>query len=170
MSSMLVVFYSWGENTKAVAEYIRERIGADMVELKVQDEYPTDYNACVSKVGKDGRSYEPRLASLIPDLKQYRVLFVGSPCWWGTIANPLRTFLQESDLSGKKLAPFMTHGTSGLHVQDVGRICPKAKITKALGIYNKYQVSTKVNSISNIGDYNTLVDRWLEEISEELDI
>ena len=30
MSDRLVVFYSWGDNTKAVAEYISEITGADM--------------------------------------------------------------------------------------------------------------------------------------------
>lgn len=55
MSDRLVVFYSWGDNTKAVAEYISEITGADILELKVRDEYPSEYNACVTKVGRDGK-------------------------------------------------------------------------------------------------------------------
>ena len=37
MSDRLVVFYSWGDNTKAVAKYISEITGADILELKVRD-------------------------------------------------------------------------------------------------------------------------------------
>ena len=37
MSDKLVVFYSWGDNTKAVAEYISEKTGADIFELKVKE-------------------------------------------------------------------------------------------------------------------------------------
>lgn len=44
MSDKLVVFYSWGDNTKAVAEYISEKTGADILELKVRNEYPSEYN------------------------------------------------------------------------------------------------------------------------------
>ena len=164
MSDKLVVFYSWGGNTKAVAEYISERVHADVLELTVAGSYPAEYNACVNKVGRDGRRYEPELACPIPDLKKYNVLFAGSPCWWGTIANPLRTFLRGAELEGKTIAPFMTHGTSGLHVQDINILCPGSKILKGLGIFNKYQVSTRENKISNMGDYRHQVDDWLSEL------
>ncbi|WP_425314972.1 hypothetical protein [Veillonella montpellierensis] len=33
-------------------------------------------------------------------------MYVGAPCWWGTITNPLRTFLHQNDLLGKTVAPF----------------------------------------------------------------
>ena len=139
----LVVYYSWGNNTKAVAEYISQRLDADLLELKPKEAYPTDYNACVSKVGRDGKNFEPELSTAIPDLSSYDTIFAGSPCWWGTIANPLRTFLHQNDFSGKTIVPFMTHGTSGLHVQDVEKLCPGAKIRKGHGIFNTYQVTTK---------------------------
>lgn len=106
----LVVYYSWGNNTKAVAEYISQRLDADLLELKPKEAYPTDYNACVSKVGRDGKNFEPELSTAIPDLSSYDTIFAGSPCWWGTIANPLRTFLHQNDFSGKTIVPFMTHG------------------------------------------------------------
>lgn len=61
MPDKLVVFYSWGGNTKAVAEYISERVHADVLELTVAGSYPTEYNTCVNKVGRDGRRYEPEL-------------------------------------------------------------------------------------------------------------
>lgn len=95
----LVVYYSWGNNTKTVAEYIAEKTGADILELKVKDNYPENYNACVAKVGKLGKKNEPELTTEIPDLSQYEAYFVGSPCWWRTIANPLRTFLHQNDLA-----------------------------------------------------------------------
>lgn len=62
----------------------------------------------------------------------------------------------------------MTHGTSGLHVQDIKSLCPESKVPEGLGIYNKYQVSTTVNSASNMGDYKLQVDAWLRKIAEYL--
>lgn len=160
----LVVYYSWGNNTKAVAEYIGQRLDADILELKPKEAYPIDYNACVSKVGRDGKNFEPELSTVIPDLSSYDTIFVGSPCWWGTIANPLRTFLHQNDFSGKTIIPFMTHGTIGLHVQDIEKICPDAKIRKGYGIFNTYQVSTKKNTPDNMGDYKADIDRWLKAL------
>lgn len=162
----LVVCYSWGGNTKAVAEYIADKIGADLLELKVKNPYPADYDACVSQVGQDGKSYEPELSIQIPDLAAYAydVVFAGSPCWWGTIANPMRTFLRQNDFAGKTVIPFMTHGTSGLHVQDVKKLCPDSYVLRGCGIFNQYQVSTKINTPANMGNYKKEIDRWLKEL------
>lgn len=164
MRNRLVVYYSWGNNTKAVAEYLSQRLGADLLELKPKEAYPTDYDACVRKVGRDGAAYEPELEGEKPDLSSYDVVFVGSPCWWGTIANPVRTFLHQNDFSGKTVVPFMTHGTSGLHVQDVAKLCPGAKVLNGHGIFNSYQVSTKKNAPENMGNYQADIDRWLRKI------
>ena len=98
------------------------------------------------------------------DVKKYKVIFAGSPCWWGTIANPLRTFLHSYDFAGKVIAPFMTHGTSGLHVQDIKSLCPGSKVLNGIGIYNKYQVDTSVNTVSNMGDYKAQVGLWLKNM------
>lgn len=160
----LVVYYSWGGNTKAVAEYIAEKTGADILEIKTQYPYPTDYDECVRKVGQEGKNYETELDMDVPDLNQYDVVFVGSPCWWGTIANPLRSFLHQNDLSGKTVVPFMTHGTSGLHVGDVKMLCPNSNVAEGLGIFNRYQVETTVNTPDNMGDYTAEVDQWLNEM------
>lgn len=84
--------------------------------------------------------------------------------WWGTIANPVRTFLHQNDFSGKTVVPFMTHGTSGLHVQDVTKLCPGAKVLNGHGIFNSYQVSTKKNAPENMENYQADIDRWLGKI------
>lgn len=161
----LVVFYSWGGNTKEAALHIAKRTDADLLELKVKEDYPGDYDACVSQVRRDGAKYEPELSTLIPDLDEYDVIFAGSPCWWGTIANPLRTFLHQSNLSGKTIIPFMTHGTSGLNVRDISALCPHSRVLPGHGIFNRYQVSAFTNTPKNMGDFKTDIDKWLESIS-----
>lgn len=163
-SNKLVVFYSWGGNTEVVAKYIQKKMQADLLELKVRMEYPNDYDACVNKVGRDGKHYEPELSIEIPNLDNYNMFLVGSPCWWGTIANPLRTFLHQNDLKGKTIAPFMTHGTSGLHVHDVKKLCPGSKVVKGCGIYNSYQVNTKINTPDNMEEYTKKIDEWINHI------
>ncbi|MDO4554092.1 MAG: flavodoxin [Lachnospiraceae bacterium] len=160
----LVVFYSWGENTKAVAEYIAKKTDADIVELKVKDEYPMDYQECIRRVRSEGRTYEAELRNEMPDLTNYQTIFVGSPCWWGTIASAMRTFLKENEFKGKTVAPFMTHGTSGLCIQELKSLCSGADITEGLSIFNEYQVSTTKNDVKNMGNYEVQTDKWLKRI------
>ncbi|MFR1476741.1 MAG: flavodoxin family protein [Hydrogeniiclostridium mannosilyticum] len=85
------------------------------------------------------------------------MIFVGSPCWWGR-SNPLRTFLHQNDLAGKRVVPFMTHGTSGLHVQDVKSSARMRDFESISGFH-------KVNTPANMGDYKAEIDRWLKELS-----
>lgn len=169
MSKKLVVFYSWSGYTGKVAAYICERTGAVLLELQVnEDEYPRTYQQCVSRVAKHGKGYEPALVNPLPNLTVYDTVFVGSPCWWGTISGPLRSFLHQNDLSGKTIAPFMTHGTSGLRLLEIETLCPDSRITRGLGIFNSYQVSNRENSVSNLGNYKALVDAWLEQLEVEI--
>ena len=66
----------------------------------------------------------------------YDVVFVGSPCWWGTVAPPVATFLAAYDWSGKTVAPFMTHGGSrmGRSEDDIEKLCPGATLLGGLPV------------------------------------
>ena len=161
---IIVAFYPMNGNTKAVAEYIKSKTGADIYEIKTSEVYSKDWNETVEIVGKQGKTYEPALIGDMPNVRKYDVVFIGTPCWWGTIANPVRSFLHEVDLSDKTIAPFMTHGTSGRKLQEMKKLCPNSTVLEGIGIYNRYQVETKVNSVENLGDYKPEVDKWLKSI------
>ena len=55
----------------------------------------------------------PELSSHIENLEQYDTVFLGYPNWWGDMPQPLYTFLEEYDFSGKTIIPFCPHGGSG---------------------------------------------------------
>lgn len=42
---ILVAYYSWGGNTKAVGDYIAQKLNADVHRIQPVETYPTDYNA-----------------------------------------------------------------------------------------------------------------------------
>jgi len=163
---ILIAYYSWGGNTKAVGDYIAQKTGADVYQIEPLKAYPTDYEACVSEVNRDGSTYEPELKPTQTSVGDYDVIFVGTPCWWGTIANPLRTFLHRNSFEGKTVIPFMTNGTSGKRLQEVKKLCTGATVLDGLSIYNRYQVETKVNTPDNMGDWKAEVDKWLGTILE----
>lgn len=128
---VLVVYYSHSGNTKEVANQIKEATGADIFEVVPEKAYPTEYQAVVDQAKKEiAEGHKPAIKGKVKNIEQYDVIFVGSPCWWSTMAPPVATFLSEYDLSGKTIVPFMTHEGSrmGRTVDDVKKLCPKSKV------------------------------------------
>ena len=72
------------------------------------------------------QSNHTRQLAQASQLDRYDTLLVGTPNWFGTIAPPVQTFLKDSDLSGKRVAPFCTNGGGGFGTipQDLERMCP----------------------------------------------
>ncbi|WP_235828924.1 flavodoxin family protein [Anaerosacchariphilus polymeriproducens] len=44
----------------------------------------------------------------IPDLSLYDNILIGGPVWGQSISNPIRRFLQDANLTGKKVSAFWT--------------------------------------------------------------
>ena len=78
----------------------------------------------------------PALKSRVEDMSQYDVIFIGSPCWWSTVAPPVATFLAAHDFTGKTLIPFMTHEGSrmGRSEADIRRLCPGATVRSGVPV------------------------------------
>ncbi|HEY8541015.1 MAG TPA: flavodoxin, partial [Pseudothermotoga sp.] len=105
----LVVYYSWSGNTQKIARLIQELTDGDIVELIPETPYPSSYNATLEQAKKEIQAnYKPPLKTKIDNIEDYEIIFVGSPNWWGTMAPPAATFLSQYDLSGKKIAPFIS--------------------------------------------------------------
>ncbi|SDE43905.1 flavodoxin [Sporomusa acidovorans] len=78
--------------------------------------------------------YKPPLKAKVENLAAYDVIFVGTPIWWYTIASPVATFLAESDLAGKTIIPFCTHGGygAGHSLEDIKKLAPKSRVLDEL--------------------------------------
>lgn len=137
---VLVVYYSRSGNTREVASQIHQALGGDIVEIQTVSPYPADYKETTTQAKQELESgFKPPITTKIADIASYDVVFVGSPNWWGTIATPVMTFLTEHDLSGKTIAPFITHEGSALgrSAADIGKLCPKANILEGLAVRGK---------------------------------
>lgn len=103
-----VVYFSLEGNTKLVAEKIAERLSADIIELKCVKAYPTGK---VSKFVWGGKSVtfgeKPELLPYNFNADDYDAVILGAPVWASKYAPPLKTFLSENDISGKKLGFFV---------------------------------------------------------------
>ena len=112
----LVVYFTWSDaaNTDKVAAMIAKAAGADTERLVPVKAYPRGFKEILAR-GKaeiQGNENCP-IKKLSKDLKKYDTVFVGTPIWFGTYSSPVRTFLKENDLKGKKVYFFCTHGKGG---------------------------------------------------------
>ena len=130
---ILVAYYSYGGNTKEVAKAIAEKVGGDLFEIRAEGKYPEDYHAMTAQAKKEiADGYRPKLKRTVKNIDSYDVIFLGSPNWWGTITPQVSSFLQQYDLKGKKIVPFITHGSGGVQntIKDMTKQCEKCNVVK----------------------------------------
>lgn len=112
---VLVLYYSQTGNTETVAELIKDYLGADVEQVLPVVPYDGTYGETIAR-GRDEMTSGnyPELQPLKVDVKDYDVVFLGFPVWFGTYANPIETLLNTVDFNGKKVVPFCTFGSGGL--------------------------------------------------------
>ena len=107
----LVVYYSIGGNTRAVAERIARTLHADIVEIRTVKEYPDDYDVLVGLGQKEVESgYLPAIHPLDIDFTRYDAVIIGTPVWWYSFAPAVKKFLSCYRWKGRKIYPFATNG------------------------------------------------------------
>lgn len=122
----LVTYFTLTGNTEKAAKIIQEKTGGDLYQIELVTPYPTEYKE-QTKLAKEelNSGYLPPIKPLPENMAEYDVVFVGSPVWWGTMATPVRTFLNSGALSGKTVIPFVTHGGGGADnsFSDTAKLC-----------------------------------------------
>lgn len=108
-----------------------------MAEIVPAEPYDGDFQATIERGKKelDEGTY-PSIKPLTVDAANYEVIFLGYPIWFGTYAPPVFSWLEQVDLSGKKVVPFCTFGSGGLEssIKDLAKAEPEAKILPGYGI------------------------------------
>jgi len=133
----LIAYYSRTGHTRTVAKYLHALVGGDLVEIETVDPYPEDYDALVAlNVAQQESDYKPPLKTVLENIADYDLIFIGSPLWNVRLTPPVRSFLSRHDLSGKAVAPFVTYIVSGLgrSHQDIQDICPAARLLDGLAV------------------------------------
>lgn len=124
-------------NTEVAAKMIQKITESDLFRIKAVKPYPEDYTECTEVAKRELReNARPELTAHVEDIKNYDVIFLGYPNWWGTFPMPVFTFLEAYDFSGKTIIPFCTHEGSGMgrSESDIKKLCPEAKVKKSFAI------------------------------------
>ena len=119
MAKYLVAYFSASGVTKKLAINLAESIGAEIFEIVPKQLYTrSDLNwinpKSRSSLEMKDRTSRPPIASIVEDMNEYDVIFIGFPIWWYREPSIIDTFAEAYDFSGKKIVPFATSGTSGI--------------------------------------------------------
>lgn len=106
----IVVYYSFEGNTKLIAQTIANEINADMEELKPKKEIESKgFMKYLWGGSQVMMKKSPELFPINKNINDYDIIFIGTPIWAWTYAPPIRTFLENSNISNKKIAFFSCH-------------------------------------------------------------
>jgi flavodoxin len=101
----LVVYYSRTGNNKSIAETIANKLSADIDEIIDKKNRQGRLNWLLA--GRDSRAGKLTEIEYQKNPQDYDTIIIGAPIWaWNPIP-PLRTYLKEVNLKGKRLAFFI---------------------------------------------------------------
>lgn len=109
-----IVYYSLQGNVRYVAEKVSKETGADLIELVPVKAYP-DKGMVKFLWGGSAVTFKkkPELEPYKFNKDDYDLIILGTPVWAGKFTPPLRTFLEDNDLTGKKIAVIATSAGGG---------------------------------------------------------
>lgn len=174
---ILIAYFTWAENVEdtskidaiasasvklpgnvgQMAAWIQQEVGGERFSIRVEEPYPADYDACLKRAADEkAEKTRPKLAEKVSDISKYDTVFLGYPSWCYSAPMPVFSFLEENDLSGKKVVLFCSHGTGGLasSVKDISAVLFNSQIEKnVLGVYR-----------DDISQSQKKIQKWLDEI------
>jgi len=152
--SKLIVYFSYTNNTRKIANQIKDKLGCDILEIKTVEPYSTDYQTVVNdEHNSEASNYLPEIQPIDVDIRQYDEIILGTPVWWYRPVPAIRTFLTQNDLSGKTIIPFATNaGWLGRTFKEIQALCPNSTVTNECNIvFESYsdQLVTSEKEIAN---------------------
>ena len=154
MSKALVVYYSYSNTTKDLAEDIAIITNADIRELIPERPYSFTYNGATKEARNEiERGYCPKLLLGNETINEYEYIFIGTPNWFKSFAPPILSFLRSVDLNGKTIIPFCTHGGGrfGQIEFNIAKECPNSKLLPGLATTMDFDDKQVQNWIDSMG-------------------
>mgnify|MGYP002534609831 CR=1 FL=1 len=165
--NILVVYYSYTNNTHAVVSELSTRIDADIVRIEPAEK-GLDYAAGNYALGSalisairanpdDAASY-PEIDPVDVNIEDYDTVIVATPLWWSNMAAPMQTFLFENGgrMSGRNIGLIVSSASSGIGgvEADARRLVPEGNfMSRSLWIRSSQTASC-----------HTMIAEWLEDV------
>lgn len=152
----LVAYFSRTGNTKPLAEYAAEYLGATLFEITAKIPYTDEdiayYTDCRADREQKDESARPEIATAVENMDEYDTVIIAHPIWHGIAPRIISTFIESYDFSGKTLLTFCTSASSPLG--------QSAKLLQELTPNSTWLESKRFA----IGTSREEIEEWLEEV------
>ena len=102
-------------STEILAKAAVEATGGEAYEIRTLNTYPSTYeDTAAQAMNEQEQNSRPALSGNVADFDSYDVVVLIYPIWWSELPQPVKTFLESYDWSGKTVIPVAVHGGSGL--------------------------------------------------------
>ena len=132
-----VVYYSLNGNVRYAAGKIAEGLGADLIELVPVKAYP-DKGMKKFIWGGSAVTFKkkPELEPYSFNKDDYDLVIIATPVWASNFTPPHRTFFEDNDLTGKKIAVVASSagGNSAKCIEAVRQACKADSLVAVLSI------------------------------------
>lgn len=142
-------------NAEVLARMAQEITGGDLFLIETAEPYPSSYDETTDVAAEEqDNDARPELSSHVENMDHYDTVILIYPNWWGTLPQPLFSFLEEYDFSGKTILPLCTHAGSrmGRSEEDIAGLCPSAMLLEGLAVRG-----------SEVYDAQADVENWIME-------
>ena len=116
MSKILVPYFSASGVTKGVAERIAAAVNGDLFEIEPKEKYTKEDLNWLNQHSRSSiemnENVKPDIVSTVSNLDEYDTICLGFPIWWYKEPTIIDKFLEENDMTGKRIFVFVTSGSS----------------------------------------------------------
>ena len=119
MKKTLAAYFSASGTTRKVAKMIAEAGDCALYEITPKELYTNDDLNWMNKKSRSSmemsdKKIRPQITDTDAHIEEYDTIILGFPIWWYVAPTIINTFLEQYDLTGKKVIPFATSGSSGM--------------------------------------------------------
>lgn len=115
----LIVYYSYEGNTEELVKGIKKEIDVDILKLElVKEKKIKSLFRFVWGGIEVFMTKKPKLKEYNIDLSKYKNIIIATPCWFGTYAPPINTFLSENKIINKNIYLLVCNGGNLRHTFD----------------------------------------------------
>lgn len=161
----IIIYWSRSGSTELLASKIAKKTNADIFEIRLRNPYPANYKKTLARANKERETGRPpKVIKDLPNLKQYKTIYVGYQTWAMTLSQPMQGFFKQygGQFKNKIIAPFETQGGYGAGDSiDV----MKNLIREKGGKNNTYASDLIIDGNKvNKSNTNKKVDKWVKKV------
>ena len=118
MSKILVCYFSATGITKRVAEKVKVAVGGDLFQIEPKEKYTEEDLDWMNKKSRSSiemnNNVKPEIVNKISNIEEYDTICLAFPIWWYKEPTIIDKFLEENNLSDKRIYVFVTSGSSSI--------------------------------------------------------